>query len=336
MRCGSRQRAWHRGAGLAILTASNGFFTLDLGNISNTPVGPIVTNPAELPGGNFGYDAVHHLILNANYHLTNPGGVSFAATAPHFQIINITTPGSPLVFDLNNDQTFFVPGSMGTTCTGNGNTDNDSAFPDSTAIDEVTNIAYVSFHTPLDCELTPPNTIALFDMSQATFTAGVGGASGSWNTTGKQIQALTDFSVNGVDPISIEPINHLAIVSGGSTPFGALALPTTSGTGTPAITDWVSANMPNDPDGNPWEGWSLPNGLATYVSPNTGKPMGLMLNTLEDGTGKRIGIPRFAALVDIKALLALPRDEAGGHQVLLSSDSGALVTSNVVQFVRIR
>jgi hypothetical protein len=324
------------GAGLGIMAASNGFFTLDLGNIANTPAGPITTNPSELPGANFGYDAIHHRILNANYSVTSFSPLT--TTPPHFQIIDITNVASPLVYDLNNDQTFFVPGTPGTTCTGNSKTDNDNQYPETTAFDDGNNvdIAYVTFHTPPDCQNTPANTLALFDMTQATFTPGTAGASGTWDTTGKQIQALTDFSVNGVDPISIEPNNHVAIVSGGSTPFGALQLPTTSGTGTPAITDWVSANMPNDPDGTPWNGWSLPNGLATYVSPNTGKPMGLMLNSLEDISGNRTGLARYAALVDINALLALPRDQVGGHQVLSSSDGQALVTAKVVTFVLVK
>jgi hypothetical protein len=321
------------GAGLAIMAASGGFFTLDLGNVANTPAGPIATSPSEPPGANFGYDATNHRILNANYEVTNLAPLT--STAPLFQIIDITNPASPLAYDLNNAAGFFEPGPP-FICSGNGNTDPDNEFPETTAIDEGTNIAYVSFHTPPDCQNTPGNTLALFDLSQATFTPGTAGASGSWDTTGKQIQVLTDFSVNGVDPISIEPNNHVAIVSGGLTPFGALQLPTTSGTGTPAITDWVSADMPNDPDGTPWNGWSLPDGVATYVSPNSGKPIGLMLNSLEDGSGNRTGLARYAALVDIEALLALPRDQVGGHQVLGTSDGQALVTAKVVTFVLVR
>jgi hypothetical protein len=319
--------------GLGILSASAGFFTLDLGNIANTPLGPITTNPNELPGANFGYDATHHRILNANYQITNVQ--SGASTPPHFQIIDITTPASPLVYDLTNDQTFFLPGTVGTQCNG---ANNDNQFPETTAFDSGNNIdiAYVSFHTPPNCQNTPANTVALFDMTQATFTPGTAGASGTWDTPGKQIQALTDFSVNGVDVISIEPTNHLAIVAGGAAPFGALELPKTSGTGTPAITDWVSANMPNDPDGTPWNGWSLPDGVATYVSPNTGKTTGLMLNSLVNGSSVRTGIARYAALVDINALLALPRDQVNGHQVLGTSDGQALVTNNVVKFVLVR
>ena len=316
-------------AGLGILSSFAGFFTLDLGNIANTPAA-ITTNPPEPSGANFGYDEKNHRILNANYQVTNTQ--TFASTPPHFQIIDVSNPAAPVAYDLSNDQAFFVPGTQGTQCNGSTNS---NQYPETSAIDEGTNIAYVTFHTPPACENTPANTIALFDMSQATFTPG-SGSSGTWDTAGKQIQALTDFSVNGVDVLSVEPTSHLAITAGGSTPFGVLQLPSSSGSGTPTISDWLSANMPNDPDGTPWNGWSLPDGVATYVSPNTGKPMGLMLNSVVNGSGNPTGLARYAALVDLQALLNQPRDQANGHQVLSTSDGQALVTSGVVKFVLVR
>jgi hypothetical protein len=320
------------GGGLGILSASGGFFTLDLGNLSSTPTA-ITTNPNEPPGANFGYDATNHLILNANYEVT-AFSPSLTTSAPHFQIINLTNGN---VYDLNNDQTFFEPMTVGTQCQG---PNNDSQFPETTAIDEGTEIAYVSFHTPPNCENTPPypDTIALFDLSssQTTFTPGTLGMSGTWDTNGKQIQSLSDdFALDGIDVMSVEPNNHVAILGDGPD-FGAMQLPSTSGSGTPAIMDWVSATMPGDPDGTPWNGWSLPDGVATYVSPNTNKPMALMLNALEDGSGNRTGLARYAALVDIKALLALQRDQPGGHQVLLSDDGQALITENVITFVLVK
>ena len=330
--------------GLAIMSTPDGFFTLDLGNVSATPV-QITTNPSEapgddVPGANFGYDVSNHYILNANYDVTS-FTPTLQTTLPLFQIINITNPASPQVYELNNATSFFEPMTMASECSGPSNTsDNDNAYPETTAIDEVTHIAYVSFHTPPVCENTPPlpDTIALFDLSpsQTTFTPGSPGMSGTWDTNGKQIQSLSnDFALNGVDVMSIEPNNHVAILGGGPL-LGAMSLPTTSGSGTPAIQDWVSATMPSDPDGTPWNGWSLPNGVQTYVSPNTSKSMALMLNALEDNSGNRTGIARYAALVDIKALLAQPRDQTGGHQVAAANDGTALITENVVTFVRVR
>ncbi len=316
-------------AGLGIFATGDGFFTLDLSNIANTPVGPIVTNMAEPVGANFGYDAVHHLILSANYRITNTS--TNAQTSPLFQIIDISNPGSPLAFDLSNATAFFESNAQ--TC-GTGSFD--AMLPDTSAIDTATNIAFVSFHTPADCNGAPPNAIALFDMSQAQFTPGVGTASGSWDTAGKQVQLLSGLELNGIDPISVEPSGHVAVISSGSATFGALQLPSTSGAGTPAMLDWVSANMPNDPDGNPWSGWTLPNGVATYFSPTGGKPMGILLNSLKNGGGARTGAGPWLAVVDVNALLALPREGVGNHKVAVANDGQELVNAGVVRFVRMQ
>jgi len=40
--------------------------------------------------------------------------------------------------------------------------------------------------------------------------------------------------------------------------------------------------------------------------------------------------------VDLNALLAVPRDQVGGHQVLSNNDGQALVTAKVVTFVLVR
>ena len=56
------------------------------------------------------------------------------------------------------------------------------------------------------------------------------------------------------------------------------SLPTTSGSGIPAIQDWVQAEMPADPSGKPWAMSYMPNGLTAYVSPNNGKGMGVIIN----------------------------------------------------------
>ena len=80
--------------GLGIFATGNGFYTLDLSNIVNVPVGPIATTPAESVGADFGYDAANHRILNANYQVTNTS--TNATTAPLFQIIDIANPASPI------------------------------------------------------------------------------------------------------------------------------------------------------------------------------------------------------------------------------------------------
>jgi hypothetical protein len=224
-----------------------------------------------------------------------------------------------------NDQAFFLQPSH--TCTGTSTVPSDG-LPETAAIDTSTNIVYVTFHTPSACFNNPPNDIALFDMNQSAFNLGVSDTTHTWDSSGKNIQTLTGISnLNGIDPISVESTNHLALVSGGSPPFGVLQLPSTSGSGVPAISDWVVASMPNDPNGATWNGWPNPNGLATYVSPNTLKPMGVMMNS---GTGAG---PTFLAIVDLNALLAATRDLSNSHRI---DGTINLVTAGIVRFVKVQ
>jgi hypothetical protein len=306
---------------LGIIATGNGFFTLNLANNALSPVIPTnSTNADEAVGVNFGYDMANKRILSANY-TVNPAQ-NFASSPPHFQIINISNPASPQTYELTSDQAFFMQGSH--VC-GTTNFPSD-IFPETSAIDTVTNIVYVTFHTPSACFSSPPNDIALFDMNQSAFNEI--GNTNIWDSAGKTIQTLTGIgNLNGIDPISIESANHLALVGGSSPPFGVLQLPATSGTGIPAITDWVVASMPNDPSGAAWNGWEEPNGLATYVSPNTLKPMGVMMNS---GTGAG---PTYLAIVDLNALLLVQRDMNNNHVV---AGTPNLQTLGIVSFVKVQ
>jgi hypothetical protein len=315
--------------GLGIMSTGNGFTTLDLSATSPVPSAffgapyqqagaPTGNEPV---GVNFGYDPINHKILNANYQVTNT--TTFTSSPPDFQIFDISTPTTPVGYDLSNAATFFASSAA---C---GSNTPSTQLPETSAIDTGTQIAYVTFHTPSACFNSPPNDIALFDLKQATFAS----STHSWSTTGEAIQTLTGIGLNGIDPISIQSSNHVAIVSGGSNAFGALALPATSGTGTPAIPDWVGANMPNDPSGAAWVGWPVPDGLATYISPASSKPMGLMMN-VGSGTG-----PTFLAIVDLQALLnttTTKRDPVNTHHVDSTVDGQALITNGIVKFVRVQ
>ena len=307
--------------GLGILSTGNGFVTLALTNNPNNSVSSPVSSNGEPVGVNFGYDPVHRRILSANYKVVNPS--TFATSNPHFQIVDISG-SSPMFYELNNDQAFFRPG---TKCgTANHMIDRDG-LPDTTAIDTVSNIAYVTFHTPADCFSNPIEDIALFDMSQATFSGGI------WDTPGKSVQTLSGIGLNGIDPISIEANNHVAIVSGGSDAIGALRLPYSSGAGVPMIPDYVGASMPNDPSGVAWLGWHQPDGLATYVSPSTKTPMGVMMNNGMSG-GNAIG-PTYLAIVDLEKLLTAPRDPSAGNQHKVDTTVD-LVKTGVVRFVKVQ
>jgi hypothetical protein len=126
---------------------------------------------------------------------------------------------------------------------------------------------------------------------------------------------------------------HVAIISGqfSSNLIGALRLPATSGSGVPAIGDWVQVQMPNDPSGKPWLNWHQPSGLGSYTSPNSGKALGAVMNFGQDANNNPIG-PTYVAIVDLNALLSAPRD-ASNHVL---SSSVNLVTSGIVRFVRVQ
>jgi hypothetical protein len=306
-----------------ILASSGGFQLL---NPANDSIGaPIPGNNEPVPV-DFGYDPVGHRILSANYVVTNP--TTFGSSTPEFEIFNLFRSSNE-VFELLNDTAFFEP--SGSTCTGSGGTSQRDILPDTTAIDTSTNIAYVTFHTPSNCFTAPIEDIALFDLSQATFTTS--GGVGGWTTAGKQIQTLTGLTFGGVTAISVVSGAHVAIISGefSSNLVGALKLPATSGSGTPAIADWVEAQMPNDPSGNPWLDWHQPDGLGSYTSPNNGKAYGVMMNFGTNASSAPIG-PTYLAIVDLNALLSAPRDST--NHVVASTVN--LTTSGIVRFVKVQ
>ena len=309
------------GLGLAIISTDQGYLPLQL---SPRQLLPIISTNGEAISGQFGYDPVNHRILSPNYQILDLH--HFRTGPPHFQVIDIN--GTTQLFDLANDQAFFVNGN---TC--NGGTSgmlNRDVVPDSGAIDTATNIAYVTFRSRSDC--TGPNTvedIGLFDLSQATFTAG--SPAGTWDTPGKQIETLSELQQdfeNGITGIAVVSPQHLAVIAdrregSGGVGFGALRLPATSGSGTPAIVDWVQANMPNDPKGKAWQMSFMPNGVAAYTSPNTGRAMGVVMNEART----------FVAVVDLEGLLDATRQMGTSHTLSSSVD---LAGSGIVRFVSIR
>jgi len=223
-----------------------------------------------------------------------------------------------VVYDLTNDLNIFENNNR--TCGSSMSPSDD--LPDTTAYDSSTQIAYVSFHTKSTCFNSPADDIAMFDMSQATFNA----TTHQWTTPSFLIQSITGTALNGIDSISVESKNHLAMVTAGDNNIGVLQLPTASGgnSASLAVTDWVNALMPMDPDGVAWNGWGEPDGVATYVSPNTGKVIGVLMNNPAGGGGST-----YLALIDMNALLAAPRDTPP-HQILGSIPAG------IVTFVKIK
>jgi hypothetical protein len=193
---------------------------------------------------------------------------------------------------------------------------------DSAAEDCSTGIALASVEFTTDIFIT--------DLTQATFTPGT--PAGTW-TAPSQFQSFPEFSslAAGVSGIAVAPGSHLGVVTGefGGSAFGAIELPATSGTGIPAIVDYVAANIPSDPSGAPWQMGRDPHTVTAYVSPNTGKAYAVIAN--DTGLGTPATQRTFLAVVDLAALLAAPRVPLT-HQI---DPTVNLVTSGIVRFVSV-
>ena len=71
---------------------------------------------------------------------------------------------------------------------------------------------------------------------------------------------------------------HIGILTGefGDTNVTAIQLPATSGTGTPAITDWVTCGIGSStPGGPPFADGADPHTVTAYQSPNSGDAIAL-------------------------------------------------------------
>src|SRR5262249_41026717 len=125
------------------------------------------------------------------------------------------------------------------------------------------------------------------DLTQATFTPGAAPSPGTW-TAPSQLQNFREFESlsAGTNGIAVAPGTHLGIVTGefGGNIEGVIQLPAISGSGTPAVVDWVTFTVPNDPTGATWSEGDDPHTVTAYVSPNTGKAFGVLGNLSFSGT----------------------------------------------------
>ena len=163
---------------------------------------------------------------------------------------------------------------------------------DSAAEDCTTGIALSSVEFTGDLFIT--------DLTQAKFTPG---SPGSW-TAPNQFQNLFPDLVpstqgSGTNGLTVAPDTHFGVVTGefGGKIEGVFQLPSTSGSGTPAVVDSVEFTMPIDPTGDPWAQGCDPHTITAYVSPNSGKALAVLSN----------GGFTFLAVVDIDGILKAPR-----------------------------
>jgi hypothetical protein len=168
-----------------------------------------------------------------------------ATESNNYEIANVTSTTSP---------TFFENGPIAS-----------GGVLDSSGEDCSTGIALAP------AEGAVPSHVFVADLTQATFTPG---SPGTW-TAPSQVQNLSESSLSaGASGVAVAQGTHTAVVSGefGGNSLTALKLPTTSGTGTPAISDWVTCSI---------SGFNMgfdPHTLTAYQSPNGGDAIGLLTN----------------------------------------------------------
>jgi hypothetical protein len=167
---------------------------------------------------------------------------------------------------------------------------------DSAAEDCTTGIALASI------EFT--DNLYITDLTQAIFTPGT---PGTWTAPQQVFTLNTPYGfAAGTCGISVAPgSTHLGVVTGefGGNSFAALSLPTTSGSGTPALVDYVNAVLPTTPDGFGFSAGFDPHTITAYTSPNTNKAYAVIADFA-------LGSPSYLAIVDLAALLAAPRSAA--------------------------
>jgi hypothetical protein len=165
----------------------------------------------------------------------------------NYEIVNVATSTSPTFFE--------------NAISGLGGTQLDSAGEDCS-----TGIALAP------AEFAEPSVVYIADLTQGTFTAG---NPGTW-TAPSQNQTLTESDLDaGSSGIAIAQGTHTGILTGEFFLGGeitAIKLPSTSGSGTPAIQDWVTCAI---------SGFSVgfdPHTLTAYQTPNGGDAIAVLSN----------------------------------------------------------
>jgi hypothetical protein len=188
-----------------------------------------------------------------------PGALLLSATEDatgdkNFEIVDVTTSTSPAFYENSI--------VVGATVYG---------F-DSTGEDCSTGIALAPVE---ETDPNPPaSRVYLGDLTQATY---VPGAPGTWTTAGQQIQVLSEATLNfGASGVAVAQGTHTGILSGefGGDAITAIALPATSGSGIPSITDWVTCHI-----GSGFSNGFDPHTLTAYQSPNSGHAIGVLANS---------------------------------------------------------
>jgi len=181
------------------------------------------------------------------------------------------------------------------------------------------------------------SNLFITNLAQKKLTSG--SPAGTW-TAPSAFMNLPDFAPyagteSGVSGIAVDSTTHLGIISGefpnpasAGNAIIAFQLPANKVSGTPALVDWVVAVLPNDPIGSPFSMGCDPHTVTVYLSPGTGKAMGLVTDYSWTSC-KAGGSPLYLGVIDLQGLLNAPRT-SGTHTV---NPSYNLISSGVVTFV---
>lgn len=277
--CGVAMDATHNKAVIALsLSGAGGFQFLDLGPAPSFEPAFASQAPTSIFQANITEDALIDPIRNL---VLSPSEIG------NYELIDVANSTSP---------SFFENASIGGEL--------DSAGEECT-----TGIALAPK------EFSQPSVVFIADLTQATFTTG---SPGTW-TAPSQNQILSESVLSaGASGIAVAQETHTGVVTGefGGSAITAIALPATSGSGTPAITDWVTCSISGYVNGFD------PHTATAYQSPNTGDAIAALANA---GAST-------VAVVDLSEMLdttIVPRT-AGGH----ACASGTL-SSAVVSFVSV-
>jgi hypothetical protein len=271
-----------------LISTSNGF------EVYNATSGAKIKTIAEYVAENFGYNPVTDLIFSPQY-----------GTKPQsMDAINVSTG---VDYAYSN-----LPVALD--------------FPDSAAIDPITNVGISPEEFVGDAGASSTQeTLYLVNFGAATYNTPAGTpATYSAPITTANLTSV-DYAGSGIfiSDAALDPGSHLAFFAGeftGPGVIGAGQLPTTAPTGAPAMGDYVFAALPSTPDSNEFDIPGDPHATATF--PFGSSVLGFTFN--EEGT--------YLAVIDLVKLMAAPRDTTtpDPHAVSPTYD---LVANGVVTYI---
>ncbi|GAC1388985.1 MAG: hypothetical protein NVSMB31_04130 [Vulcanimicrobiaceae bacterium] len=186
--------------------------------------------------------------------------------------------------------------------------------PDQGAVDNQTNIGITSQEFA--------NIVYLLPFSLATLDSPAAGQFADPFGQVTLTSTLSSTCSTMLDDLAVDSQAHLAFFTGefcSPGPVGVAQLPSTS-SASPSVSDWNFANVPVAPNGVPWDEAHDPHAVATFNVPPICSDCGAIFNLDRS----------YLAVVDLKKLLAAPRDSTDTHLVAASYD---LICNSIITFI---